>query len=113
MKRAQALVQSGCERARPIIMTTIAMAAGMVPAVFSNGADSGFRAPMAISAIGGLVTSTLLSLVFVPVFYSLMDDLSHWLGPKWTKLTLVTQADRDEAEARTRTGNDDSSSLDF
>jgi len=98
MDRAHALVQSGAERARPIIMTTIAMAAGMVPAVFSSGADSGFRAPMAIAVIGGLLTSTLLSLVFVPVFYSLMDDLSHRLSPKLAKLTSVTQADRDEAE---------------
>ncbi|HCW0315797.1 TPA: efflux RND transporter permease subunit [Pseudomonas aeruginosa] len=98
MARAQALVQSGAERARPIIMTTIAMAAGMVPAVFSSGADSGFRAPMAIAVIGGLLTSTLLSLVFVPVFYSLMDDLNQWLAPKLAKLTSVTQADREEAE---------------
>lgn len=98
MPRAQALLQSGAERARPIVMTTIAMAAGMVPAVFASGADAGFRAPMAIAVIGGLVTSTLLSLVFVPVAYSLMDDLRQWCAPRLAKMTSVTTADREAAD---------------
>lgn len=98
MPRAQALLQSGAERARPIVMTTIAMAAGMVPAVFASGADAGFRAPMAIAVIGGLVTSTPLSLVFVPVVYSLMDDLHQWCAPRLTRLTSVTAQDRDAAD---------------
>lgn len=98
MPRTQALIQSGQERARPIIMTTIAMAAGMVPAVFATGADSGFRAPMAIAVIGGLITSTLLSLVIVPVGYSLMDDLRQWLAPRLARLTSVTPQDRENAE---------------
>lgn len=98
MVRAQALLQSGAERARPIVMTTIAMAAGMVPAVFASGADAGFRAPMAIAVIGGLITSTLLSLVFVPVFYSLMDDLRQCLAPRLARLTSVTEQDRESAE---------------
>lgn len=99
MPRAQALLQSGAERARPIVMTTIAMAAGMVPAVFASGADAGFRAPMAIAVIGGLVTSTLLSLVFVPVAYSLMDDLRQWCAPRLARLTSVTAQDREAADA--------------
>ncbi|MDO4904093.1 MAG: efflux RND transporter permease subunit [Lautropia sp.] len=98
MPRTQALLQSGAERARPIIMTTIAMAAGMVPAVFASGADAGFRAPMAIAVIGGLVTSTLLSLVFVPVAFSMMDDLRQWLAPRLARLTSVTPEDRENAE---------------
>ena len=84
---------------RPIIMTTIAMVAGMVPALLSTGADAGFRAPMAVAVIGGLITSTLLSLIFVPVVFSYMDDLRNWLAPRLARLTSVTQRDRDEEEA--------------
>ncbi|ULJ68530.1 efflux RND transporter permease subunit [Wielerella bovis] len=96
--RHTALMQSGAERARPIVMTTIAMVAGMLPAVFASGAGAAFRAPMAIAVICGLITSTLLSLIFVPVFYALMDDVKNWLAPKLAKLTSVTEADRQLAE---------------
>ena len=61
-------------------MTTIAMVAGMVPSALGLGDGGEFRAPMAIGVIGGLVVSTLLSLVFVPSFYTVMDDLSRWAG---------------------------------
>ena len=98
MARHQALIQSGSERVRPILMTTIAMVAGMFPAVFASGAGAAFRAPMAIAVICGLIASTLLSLVFVPVVYSLMDDLREWLAPKLAKLTSVTAEDRAKAE---------------
>jgi hydrophobe/amphiphile efflux-1 (HAE1) family protein len=100
MTRFQALVQSGAERARPIVMTTIAMAAGMVPALFNSGADASFRAPMAVAVIGGLLTSTLLSLVFVPVVFTYMDDLRHWLSVRLTRLTSVTEQDRQKADGR-------------
>lgn len=96
MPRHQALMQSGAERARPIIMTTLAMVAGMLPAVLSSGADAGFRAPMAVAVIGGLITSTLLSLVLVPVVFSCMDDLNQWLAPRLARLTSVTALDRAE-----------------
>ena len=98
MARHQALIQSGSERVRPILMTTIAMVAGMVPAVFASGAGAAFHAPMAIAVICGLTASTLLSLVFVPVVYSLMDDLREYLAPKLAKLTSVTVEDRAKAE---------------
>lgn len=98
MARHQALIQSGSERVRPILMTTIAMVAGMFPAVFASGAGAAFRAPMAIAVICGLIASTLLSLVFVPVVYSLMDDLREWLAPKLAKLTSVTAEERAKAE---------------
>ena len=94
MPRLQALIQSGAERARPILMTTIAMVAGMVPAVFAGGSGAAFRAPMAVAVICGLIASTLLSLIFVPVMYSLMDDLRNWLAPTFAKLTSVTAEDR-------------------
>lgn len=102
LARTPALLQSGAERARPIIMTTLAMAAGMLPAVIGGGADAGFRAPMAVAVIGGLLTSTLLSLVFVPVVFACMDDLRQWLAPKLARLTSVTAQDRQQAEARAR-----------
>ena len=99
MARATALVQAGAARARPIIMTTIAMVAGMVPAVLARGSGAAFRAPMAVAVIGGLIVSTALSLIFVPVTYSLLDDLRHWLAPRLARLTSVTAADRAAAEA--------------
>lgn len=98
MPRHDALIQSGAERARPIIMTTIAMVAGMVPAVFAGGSGAAFRAPMAVAVICGLTASTLLSLIFVPVMYSLMDDLRNRLAPKLAKLTSVTAQDRAAGE---------------
>jgi multidrug efflux pump subunit AcrB len=75
--RTDAIVDAGRKRARPIVMTTIAMVAGMMPAAI--GLDSGgeFRAPMSIAVIGGLLSSTLLSLVFVPAVFAVMDDIGR------------------------------------
>jgi multidrug efflux pump subunit AcrB len=75
--RTEAIVDAGRKRARPIVMTTVAMIAGMMPAAV--GLDSGgeFRAPMSIAVIGGLLSSTLLSLVFVPAVFAVMDDVGH------------------------------------
>jgi multidrug efflux pump subunit AcrB len=78
--RVTAIVDAGRKRARPIVMTTIAMAAGMVPSAMALGVGGEFRAPMAIAVIGGLIVSTGLSLVFVPAIFILMDDLSRALG---------------------------------
>lgn len=83
LERFDAIVDACRKRARPIIMTTIAMGAGMLPLVFGWGdADPTFRRPMAAAVLGGLVTSTLLSLVVIPVVYTLMDDVSNWFA-KW------------------------------
>ncbi|MCK0197861.1 efflux RND transporter permease subunit [Ancylobacter sp. 6x-1] len=73
--RRTALIEAGRKRAQPIIMTTIAMAAGMLPSALGLGEGAAFRAPMAIAVIGGLIASTLLSLVFVPAVFTLMDDV--------------------------------------
>ena len=78
--RFTALVEAGRKRAQPIVMTTIAMVAGMVPSAMALGEGGAFRAPMAIAVIGGLITSTVLSLVFVPAVFTVMDDLSHFFG---------------------------------
>ena len=77
MSRREAILDAGRKRARPIVMTTIAMSAGMVPASLALGDGGEFRAPMAVAVIGGLLVSTMLSLVFVPSFYSLMDDAAN------------------------------------
>lgn len=83
LPRFDAMIDACRKRARPIIMTSIAMGAGMMPLVFGWGeADPTFRRPMAAAVLGGLVTSTLLSLVVIPVVYTLMDDVSHWFS-KW------------------------------
>jgi predicted RND superfamily exporter protein len=80
MPRLEAVVEAGRKRARPIIMTSIAMSAGMLPSALGVGEGGSFRAPMAIAVIGGIIVSTVLSLVVVPSFFLIMDDLSRLLG---------------------------------
>ncbi|MCX8146697.1 MAG: efflux RND transporter permease subunit, partial [Azovibrio sp.] len=81
LDRVDALLDACHKRARPIVMTTIAMGAGMLPVAIGWGAaDASFRSPMAIAVIGGLITSTLLSLLVIPVVYTYLDDLEHGLA---------------------------------
>jgi len=89
--RRTALLEAGRKRARPIVMTTIAMAAGMAPSAYGVGDGGEFRAPMAIAVIGGLLVSTVLSLVFVPSFYAVMDDLSK--GTSWLFGRFLSKAE--------------------
>ncbi|MGA2777051.1 MAG: efflux RND transporter permease subunit [Steroidobacteraceae bacterium] len=84
--RLEALLESGHKRARPIVMTTIAMVAGMLPVALGWGGDSDFRAPMGIAVIGGLITSTMLTLVIVPAVFTVFDDIERWVAPKASKL---------------------------
>jgi HAE1 family hydrophobic/amphiphilic exporter-1 len=84
----EAIVRACRERARPIVMTTMAMAAGMVPTALAVGAGGEFRAPMAIAVIGGLISSTVLSLVLVPVVYEVIDDFENWIRPKLAGLAV-------------------------
>ncbi|MDO6642614.1 efflux RND transporter permease subunit [Acinetobacter guillouiae] len=77
--RMNALLDACHKRARPIIMTTLAMGAGMFPIALGIGTDPSFRAPMAISVIGGLITSTFLSLLVIPVVYTFIDDIHNML----------------------------------
>jgi len=94
--RGEALHDAAHKRARPILMTTIAMTAGMAPVALGLGADAGFRAPMAVAVVGGLLTSTLLSLIVVPSVFTLMDDLQTWLGKRLGR--LVTSGPQDAGE---------------
>ncbi|WP_026618729.1 hydrophobe/amphiphile efflux-1 (HAE1) family protein [Ensifer sp. WSM1721] len=82
MDRTLAMIEAGRKRARPIVMTSIAMSAGMLPSALGVGEGGSFRAPMAIAVIGGIIVSTVLSLVVVPSFFLIMDDLSRLLA--WT-----------------------------
>lgn len=92
MSRYDAVLEACHKRARPIIMTTLAMGAGMVPITLGLGADPSFRAPMAISVIGGLITSTVLSLLVIPVVYTLVDDLQGRLRRMWRSRSALTQS---------------------
>lgn len=86
MNRFDALVDACHKRSRPIVMTTIAMGAGMMPLALGWGADPSFRSPMATAVIGGLITSTLLSLLVVPAVFTYIDDAEHLLGRIRNKL---------------------------
>ncbi|MDE1151587.1 MAG: efflux RND transporter permease subunit [Micavibrio sp.] len=79
LTRLEALIDSCHKRATPILMTTIAMIAGMIPIAMGLEGDSSFRGPMAIAVIGGLLTSTLLSLIVVPVVYTYIDDFENFI----------------------------------
>ena len=83
--RETAIIDAGHKRAQPIVMTTVAMVAGMLPIALGLHGDSSFRAPMAISVIGGLTLSTLLTLLIVPAGFTLADDMERWIGPRFSR----------------------------
>ncbi len=84
--RFQAVIEAGHKRAQPIVMTSIAMSAGMLPSALGVGEGGAFRAPMATAVIGGIIVSTVLSLVVVPSFYLIMDDLSRLVGKLFSRV---------------------------
>jgi HAE1 family hydrophobic/amphiphilic exporter-1 len=83
MDRRQAVITAGRTRLRPIMMTTLAMIFGMTPLALGIGQGAEMRAPMGRAVIGGLVTSTILTLLVVPVVHTLLDDLGAWIRRKW------------------------------
>ena len=83
MERTEAVITAGRTRLRPILMTTLAMIFGMLPLALGIGAGAEERAPMARAVVGGLVTSTFLTLLVVPVVYTLLDDFAVWMRRKW------------------------------
>ncbi|HEY5758837.1 MAG TPA: efflux RND transporter permease subunit [Steroidobacter sp.] len=85
MQRLEAVVDACHKRARPIVMTTIAMGAGMLPNALGLGAEPSFRQPMAIVVIGGLITSTALSLLVVPVVFTYVDDVLQWFRRRFKR----------------------------
>ncbi|MEH2565101.1 efflux RND transporter permease subunit [Bradyrhizobium sp. AZCC 2289] len=94
--RDEAIIDAGMKRARPIVMTTIAMAAGMMPSALAFGAGGEFRSPMALAVIGGLLFSTVLSLVFVPAMFMMMDDIGAFIW-RFGKMLLVSHGETEHA----------------
>ena len=80
MERREALIEAGRIRLRPILMTTFALIAGMVPVALGRGEGGDFRAPLGRAIIGGVLTSTLLTLVVIPTIYEILDDMREWVG---------------------------------
>jgi HAE1 family hydrophobic/amphiphilic exporter-1 len=89
MEREAALLHAARVRLRPILMTTLAMVFGMVPLAFALSEGSEQRAPMGQAVIGGVITSSLLTLVVVPVVYCYLDDLASWASRKWHRRSAV------------------------
>jgi len=103
--RIEAVIDAGRKRARPIIMTTFAMVAGMFPSALAFGAGGEFRSPMAIAVIGGLLVSTVLSLIFVPSFFTVMDDVGNLIWRIFGRFIGPTD-EPDEAATRTAVAED-------
>jgi HAE1 family hydrophobic/amphiphilic exporter-1 len=82
----EALIEAGRIRLRPIIMTTFALIAGMVPVAIGHGEGGDFRAPLGRAVIGGVITSTLLTLLVIPTFYEILDQLREWIGERARRL---------------------------
>jgi multidrug efflux pump subunit AcrB len=99
-----AIIEAGHKRAQPIVMTTVAMTAGMVPTVLSLNGDGAWRAPMGTTVIGGLLLSTFLTLLIVPAAFSLADGLEKRIGPKLRRSLLTYDPEHGEAERRAREG---------
>ncbi|MGU7773507.1 efflux RND transporter permease subunit [Burkholderia sp. MR1-5-21] len=99
MSRLDALMDACRKRARPIVMTTIAMGAGMLPNALGLGAEPSFRQPMAIVVIGGLLASTLLSLIVIPVGFTYVDDFEQWLRRRFVRKASMEDAGLAEDKA--------------
>lgn len=99
-----AIIEAGHKRAQPIVMTTVAMTAGMIPTALSLSGDGAWRAPMGTTVIGGLLLSTFLTLLIVPAAFSLADGLEKRIGPKLRRSLLTFEPQHAEAERRLREG---------
>jgi multidrug efflux pump subunit AcrB len=98
MARIAAVIEAGHKRARPIVMTSIAMSAGMLPSALGVGEGGAFRAPMAIAVIGGIIVSTVLSLVVVPSMYLVMDDISRGFAWVFSRFLGKKEAEPESPE---------------
>ena len=93
--KLESVMDAGHKRAQPIVMTTVAMVAGMIPTALSLSGDAAFRAPMGTMVIGGLTLSTLLTLLIVPAGFSLADGIEKRLGP-WLGRKVLTYREGDD-----------------
>jgi multidrug efflux pump subunit AcrB len=90
MDKDEAIIEAGHKRAQPIVMTTVAMVAGMIPIALSLTGDGSWRAPMGVTVIGGLLLSTFLTLLLVPAYFSLAIDIEQWIGRKFGRHIRAT-----------------------
>ena len=97
MTKDEAIVEAGHKRAQPIVMTTVAMVAGMIPIALSLTGDGSWRAPMGVTVIGGLLMSTFLTLLLVPAYFSLAIDIESWIGRKLGRSLRATAHEVPEA----------------
>ncbi len=88
MPRKEALIEAGMTRLRPILMTTLAMIGGMLPLFLALGSGAQMRAPMARAVVGGIITSTLLTLIVIPVFFDILDDFTWKKAWQWVKTRI-------------------------
>ena len=93
MHLREALIEAGAIRLRPILMTTFALVAGMIPVALGRGEGAQFRAPLGIAVIGGVLTSTLLTLLVIPTFYEIMDEWREWAMHKLGKKNPMRTAE--------------------
>ncbi|MET3760749.1 efflux RND transporter permease subunit [Sphingomonas sp. UYEF23] len=98
-----AILDAGHKRAQPIVMTTVAMVAGMIPTALSLGGDGSWRAPMGITVIGGLLLSTVLTLVIVPASFSLAMGIERWIGPRLGRRLLTYRPEETALAVRSTT----------
>ena len=79
----EALIEAGAIRLRPILMTTFALIAGMLPVALGSGDGAQFRSPLGVAVIGGVITSTFLTLLVIPTGYEILDELRQWVAKKF------------------------------
>jgi hydrophobe/amphiphile efflux-1 (HAE1) family protein len=97
--RETAIIDAGHKRAQPIVMTTVAMVAGMLPIAMGLGGDGAFRQPMGIGVIGGLITSTILTLLIVPAAFTCVDDIEKWLSVRMRRLMTSSPDQRSQLDS--------------
>ena len=83
MPLREALIEAGRIRLRPILMTTFALIAGMIPVALGHGEGADFRAPLGRAVIGGVITSTVLTLLVIPTVYEILDEMKEWAAEKF------------------------------
>ena len=100
MRRREAIIEAGRVRLRPILMTTFALIAGMMPIAIGAGEGADFRAPLGRAVIGGVITSTILTLLVIPTFYEILTDWRDWLSAKLTGKAPVPRTRRPRERLR-------------
>jgi HAE1 family hydrophobic/amphiphilic exporter-1 len=101
--RRDAIIEAGRVRLRPILMTTFALIAGMVPIAIGAGEGADFRAPLGRAVIGGVITSTILTLLVIPTFYEVLTELRDWLGERLLRRKPQAHEKAQESPAPART----------